>query len=310
MKKIERLLFSEMEIDKEYDTILLLKGWQEKECIQKDSTYVQMNIFDGKENKIAKIFNCTISNLEYLGIRPGMLVFARIRVYEYNDKLQYQVTFMAPYMDNEYKLSDYTELNDFDANEAYDFIIKRLSRYIEEKTEPEDTISQLTKNIIEEVKEKFIEIPAGKTIHHSELGGLLRHTYTMLKNAIDLCETSYDKLDNELLECGVILHDIGKIEEMALEQPNNVSYTTKGKLIGHSAIGAMYIHNEASKGNYDMERVWRLAHIVLSHHRFNDKYSYGKTILKEAFIVHALDMVDAKIDNIDKVYETIGQMYA
>ena len=52
--------------------------------------------------------------------------------------------------------------------------------------------------------------PAGKTIHHSYLGGLLEHTLSLLKLILKVVE-NYRGIDVDLLLMGGFLHDIGKV---------------------------------------------------------------------------------------------------
>ena len=55
---------------------------------------------------------------------------------------------------------------------------------------------------------EFSACPAGKTLHHPFIGGLLEHTVTVAK----ICESLfflYDFLDYDLLLTSALLHDIG-----------------------------------------------------------------------------------------------------
>ena len=45
----------------------------------------------------------------------------------------------------------------------------------------------------------------------------------------------YPELDADLLLAGVVLHDIGKIDE--LRYARGIDYSTEGRLLGHITIG-------------------------------------------------------------------------
>ena len=59
---------------------------------------------------------------------------------------------------------------------------------------------------------EFSNAPAAKRMHQAYLGGLLEHTVNMLNLVSGVC-SNYPQVDRDLLATGIILHDIGKIEE-------------------------------------------------------------------------------------------------
>ena len=61
----------------------------------------------------------------------------------------------------------------------------------------------------------FRRIPAGKTVHHSFLSGLLMHTYNMLRAADFLAGLYPEVIDRSLLLTGTLLHDFAKEREFA-----------------------------------------------------------------------------------------------
>jgi 3'-5' exoribonuclease len=84
-----------------------------------------------------------------------------------------------------------------------------------------------------ELKEKLRRAPAAKGMHHAYLGGLLEHTLSLFQ----LCERvapHFPETDRNLLLTGVLLHDIGKIDELSYAR--NFDYTDRGRLLGHIAL--------------------------------------------------------------------------
>jgi len=52
----------------------------------------------------------------------------------------------------------------------------------------------------------------------------------------------YPELDADLLLAGIVLHDIGKIDE--LRYSRGISYTTEGRLLGHIMIGVTLVREK------------------------------------------------------------------
>src|ERR1035437_9751491 len=80
------------------------------------------------------------------------------------------------------------------------------------------------------IAEGFRTAPAAKSIHHAWLGGLLEHVLSMCELARvagrHYVAAGYP-VDPDLLLSGVILHDIGKIDE--LNYARRFSYSTPGQ---------------------------------------------------------------------------------
>ena len=92
----------------------------------------------------------------------------------------------------------------------------------------------------------FRRIPAGKSVHHSFLSGLLMHTYNMLRTADFLAGLYPEVIDRSLLLTGTLLHDFGKEREFAFSDLGIVTeYSTAGQLLGHLVMGAQEVADAA-----------------------------------------------------------------
>jgi 3'-5' exoribonuclease len=148
--------------------------------------------------------------------------------------------------------------------------------------------------------EKFCTAPAAASLHHSYIGGLLEHTHNMLRVAVAILPL-YPDVQGDLVLTGILIHDIGKTEELAYDMA--FSYTDSGQLIGHVAKSYLLLNKKAealaAKGTKtDDEILDALGHIVLSHH---GKYEFGSPKLPatpEAFMVNYIDDLDAKINQV------------
>ena len=74
----------------------------------------------------------------------------------------------------------------------------------------------------------------------------------------------HPNLNRDLLICGALLHDFGKIEELTYD--TTFDYSDKGKLIGHIMIGALEVEKTvATIPNFPEELKNHLVHLILSH---------------------------------------------
>ncbi|MHC4682106.1 MAG: hypothetical protein ACYTEK_25860 [Planctomycetota bacterium] len=78
--------------------------------------------------------------------------------------------------------------------------------------------------------DKFCNAPAAMKMHHDCIGGLLEHVHNMLRVAVAILPY-YPDVQADLVLAGILLHDIGKTEELAYDMA--FSYTDSGQLIGH-----------------------------------------------------------------------------
>ncbi|WP_342275221.1 HD domain-containing protein [Spiroplasma endosymbiont of Cantharis lateralis] len=131
------------------------------------------------------------------------------------------------------------------------------------------------------------------------MGGLFWHSYSLLMGAKAIREVyKYADIDWELVYCGTILHDIGKVLEMAGK--NASEYTDVGKLLGHISIGNTFVSNKAIElGLKDNEDVLKLQHVILASHGKNEYGSPVEPLLIEAVIISSLDSLDARIYKIN-----------
>lgn len=149
------------------------------------------------------------------------------------------------------------------------------------------------------------EYPAASKIHHNFIGGLATHTTGMIKIALALCDI-YPNINKDYLLAGVILHDLGKIEE--LTSPAVTEYTTEGKLLGHISIVDARLLQIGQELQLDgSKELMLLRHMVLSHH---GEYEFGSPVRPatlEAEILSQIDNIDAKINTIDKALNEINE---
>ena len=161
----------------------------------------------------------------------------------------------------------------------------------------------------EDFMEKFLTVPAAKSLHHAYLGGLAEHTLSVVKVVIKLSEhyrnVYGDKFNPEVAVVGAFLHDIGKVKELSFER--NFGYTDEGRLLGHIIQGIQIVEEKIRKiKDFPSLLKMHLLHIIASHH---GNYEFGspkrpKTL--EALLVHYADDLDSKMESFGDFIEKDG----
>lgn len=149
-----------------------------------------------------------------------------------------------------------------------------------------------------DLMKQFCTAPAAMQMHHNYLGGLLEHTFNMLKAAQALFPL-YPKIQKDLVLAAIFLHDIAKTQELSYSV--GISYTDQGQLLGHIIQGCQLIAQKADQlakqgKPVPQEILDNLLHIVISHHGLPEFGAAKVPATPEAFMVHYIDNLDAKMN--------------
>lgn len=160
-------------------------------------------------------------------------------------------------------------------------------------------LKMLTQYLLRENKDDLLRWPAALKLHHAMRGGLLYHTYTMLRAAKSLCgiyQELYPNLNPDLVYAGVILHDLAKVPELSVGSLGlATSYTTAGQLLGHINIGVALVERAAAELMIDESVKVLVQHILLSHHGLAEYGSPRAPMFPEAEIVSQVDVLDSRL---------------
>jgi len=144
----------------------------------------------------------------------------------------------------------------------------------------------------------LLRAPAAKRNHHARLGGLVEHIHSMAHLAVhsaDHYARRYDyQIERGILLAGVILHDIGKADE--LSRAIGTEYTRSGRLEGHISMGVRLLEGLADRVGLDDETHGHIRHLILSHHGKKEWGSPVEPRTPEAVVLHQLDMLDSRAD--------------
>lgn len=153
----------------------------------------------------------------------------------------------------------------------------------------------------EKFAEQFFISPAGKLWHHNYLYGMLEHVVVMLDLA-EVIKRYYETVDIELLQCGIILHDCGKIQGYDLD--GFIDFTDEGRLLGHITIGYDFVKQKIDEIDDFPENLRnQLLHMLLSH---QGKLEQGSPVLPqtiEAIILHYINELDSKSNALSRIIE-------
>jgi len=102
---------------------------------------------------------------------------------------------------------------------------------------------------------------------------------------------------------GVILHDMEKMNEiMANELGIASGYSFEGKMLGHLVLGVRELDRICEEMGIDNEKKVMLEHMIISHHYEPEFGSPKKPLFPEAEMLHYLDMIDAKMFDMEEAY--------
>jgi 3'-5' exoribonuclease len=140
--------------------------------------------------------------------------------------------------------------------------------------------------------------PAAQQIHHAYRGGFLEHI-TKMAEVGRFVACAYGA-NEDLVLAGVLLHDIGKLQELSYEGGAG-SYTRDGNLVGHISLGLMMVR-EACNGisGFPSELRAQIEHLIASHHGIREYGSPVEPKTIEAFILASIDELDAKLNQVRK----------
>jgi 3'-5' exoribonuclease len=159
-----------------------------------------------------------------------------------------------------------------------------------------DHVRVLLNRIVADHETQLRVWPAAQQIHHAYRGGFLEHITKMAEVGRFLAR-SY-AADEDLVLAGVVLHDIGKLQELAYEGGAG-SYTRDGNLVGHIALGLMMVRETASGiSGFPIELRSQIEHLVASHHGTREYGSPVEPKTVEAFILASVDELDAKLNQV------------
>ena len=254
--------------------------------------YITCTLVDKTGSLPGRLWQATES--VHAGIPVDGFLLVKGRVEDYKGNLQCIIDGCRPISAEKVDLADYLPTTERDIEEMWSEILEIL------RTVKNKHLRLLIKKFVEDHKlvAAVKKAPAAMQLHHPFVGGLLEHTLNVARNAAALLGL-YPQLNADLVLTGVFLHDIGKSAELSAETA--IRYTDRGQLVGHITIAAIWIGEKAAAVAEETgeavpeELINVLQHIILSHHGVHEYGSPKLPAVPEAFFLHYLDNLDAKM---------------
>lgn len=166
----------------------------------------------------------------------------------------------------------------------------------------------LTTTVLTDLSEKWKRAGAARTYHHARRGGLLEHTTQMLKVS-EVLAPQYPEIWPDLLHAGVLFHDIGKCWENDYPASGFTAQPARmGELLGHITIGVEIVNKYWNQLREDEPEIFKstnppselvkehLLHLIVSHHGQLDFGSPVTPKIPEAWMLHYIDNLDARME--------------
>ena len=188
--------------------------------------------------------------------------------------------------------------------------IRRLCDSIEDPR-----LHGLCAHFLAQLGDRFRRTAAARKNHHARRGGLVEHVAQMMRSAAALCPV-YPELNRDLILTGVLFHDCGKLWENSYPEDGFAQiHSIHGEMLGHIPLGIELVNKlwndlldsvetdgwKALKPSTEMTRL-HLLHLIGSHH---GQYEFGSPVLPrtpEAFALHYIDNLDAKMEMVRDAY--------
>jgi 3'-5' exoribonuclease len=280
--------------DAQVRTTFLVQA-RERKIARTGSAYLDLDLRDASGVVRAKLWDCDRHPLDF---EVEDIVAVEGVVEDYQGTLQIRVRKISRCSPDEVDLFDYLPRSRRDPEEMYATLLDRLRRM------PEGPLRMLLLTIMEDpsIAEKYKRAPAAMSYHHAFLGGLLEHVLSLVQLGDQVCD-HYEFLRRDLLLAGLVLHDLGKIEELSFSR--GFRYSTRGQLLGHISIGLEMAQEKMRQiPDFPAELKGLIEHIILSHHGKMEFGSPKEPVFPEALVVHFLDEMDSKLEAMRAQYAT------
>ena len=280
--------------DAQVRTTFLVQA-RERKIARTGSAYLDLDLRDASGVVRAKLWDCDRHALDF---EVEDIVAVDGVVEDYQGTLQIRVRKISRCSPDDVDLFDYLPHSRRDPEEMYVTLLDRLRRV------PEGPLRMLLLTIMEDpsIAEKYKRAPAAMSYHHAFLGGLLEHVLSLVQLGDQVCD-HYEFLRRDLLLAGLVLHDVGKIEELSFSR--GFRYSTRGQLLGHISIGLEMVQEKMRQiPGFPAELKGQIEHIILSHHGKVEFGSPKEPVFPEALVVHFLDEMDSKLEAMRAQYAT------
>ena len=287
---MKEFYINQLETGMEFQDFFMVKAIAVKMGANKKQ-YLDLMLGDCTGEITAKKWDVMDAELPALNeIKDGDIIKIKANVTEWNGMRQIRVLRIRKAVDTDgQELWNFIKAAPEKTQDMYDYIGRAIDGMADKD------LQAISRRMMEENKEKLLYYPAATKNHHSQYGGLLYH----MKRMIDMGERAclvYQNLKRDWVVTGVIIHDMEKIREIESNELGIASgYSFEGQMLGHLVQGVKYVDRLAEELGIDKENAIMLEHMILTHHYEPEFGSPKKPLFPEAELLHYLDMMDAKM---------------
>ena len=277
-----------------FDSFLLIKS-ASKGVASNGKPFLSFLLKDATGEIDAKLWEATPEDVDVF--QQGELIKVAGDIGQFRNRPQLKIHSLRPVQQTDgVFVADFVEK----APVEKETLMERITEAIFEMENP--NLQRMTRQLIKQNQEKLLTYPAAVRNHHEYVSGLAHHIVSMLNIAREIT-TLYPEVNRDLLYAGIIVHDIGKVRE--LSNASSPSYTLEGKLLGHIPLMVEEIRKVADELQIDAEEVTVLQHMVLSHHGKPEWGSSKQPLIREAELLHQIDMMDARLNMMNRALEKV-----
>lgn len=267
--------------DSIFGEVFAVKSYTRK-ASRNNKPYIDIELVDNSGSIRGKIWSDDIANCEEA--EEGDVVEVNATVEEFNGP-QLNITNLKK--TEKYEIGELQQKSQFDIEKMWGDVKETMEGI------KNPHLRRLLDNVFDkETTELFKGAAAAYRVHHAYVGGILEHSWEMLKMA-DGIKDHYPKINMDLVNTGIILHDIGKLYEY--EITTTIGFLDRGKLLGHIYMGAEKVRENLPK-DMPEDLADEVLHIILAHHGELQMGSPIRPKTTEALAVHFFDNASTKMN--------------
>jgi len=300
MKEIYIADLARLDENKPFDSVYLVLSKQHR-TTRTAKPYISLILGDNSGQIEARVWDPLDTRIAQ-DFAKGDVVKVRGCSSKFEGVLQLKIDQLRKAAAHEFDRSDLLPATTYDIAELWACLELAVASF----TEPD--LQRLVVAILADpvVHGAFGEAPAAKQLHHAYLGGLLEHVVSLI-GLVDRVVPHYPMLMRDLVLTGVILHDIGKVRELAWT--TGFEYTLEGQLLGHIQIGAAMVEKVMDALPDFPPRLKTLVlHMILSHHGKLEFGSPKLPMIPEALMLNFLDDMDAKMQTLASEFQKSARL--
>lgn len=280
-------------------TLFLVREKEIRTSARTGKSWLRVALADRTGTIEAKMWDNYTGLLETFACEDIVRVRGRVKLYNNAKELTIEQILIA--VETDYTLDDFLPHTKYDVEKLF----AQLREAVAGVKNP--WLRKLLDSFVDdpECAAKLRRAPAAMTMHHAYLGGLLEHIVSLCGLAKHITQ-HYPEVDADLLLTGIVLHDIGKTQELSYSRA--IGYTEEGQLLGHIVIGLGMVQRKIDAiPDFPKPLAALVEHLIVSHHGELEFGSPKLPSVREAVLLHHLDDLDSKMA---AMRETLGQTAA